>query len=488
MPSPRRLLIVPPVVAAVLGMAAATASASCAGALDTSHAFGTGSATRSAPVAPVAHSAQAALVATTATTILAELAKGAVSAVGGAGAGSVLTQIGLNPTAIALAGLSEQLTAVNGKLNELAGSVQEIKAASAQSHYSDLVTQALPIVTDIKYVDGEIRSLKDLTGANRKRHTRYILEYICGNLLDKQVQLNERLVGTGTGADTIIVASSRAAKNAQLLWTQHQSNAMRNILDYYSLYEALLLQFRTEWWNAIGMDRSYVRTQIANVKAQVDHQYTLLKPDVDPNGHGRFVDTRNPGLLWWPISMKDSLPAYSATEQAEIRTILNRDYGGDWNKMGLQLFRGSGHSIIDNICASSLTGRGAFGGSCLWFYPINLSPGGYYIGDLSQRSGATSGFRPPTVAEVQSLIHGWTGSPISWLPKQANPPLKMALSAWYGLHEYRQGKGLHAPVTWTNQYKVAVNLENGSVRHNEWDQAPWGVYAVAQTDARGYWY
>src|SRR5262249_6154835 len=148
------------------------------------------------------------------------------------------------------------------RIVDLGTSVNELQGVTSQAAFSGLVHQALPIVTKIKHVEHELTLLQPLTAHERKAHARTILLYICNNLLDKQVELDERIVGVGTGADNIITSSSKAARDEAPFFTQHQSAAARRAFEYYELYEAILLQYRVEWWHAIGEPGAYVQHQV----------------------------------------------------------------------------------------------------------------------------------------------------------------------------------------------------------------------------------
>jgi hypothetical protein len=498
----------------VLAFGAAGARAStCTEDLNSSVAFGGGSAARvvaaiergvSAPGAggPRAGTANAGI---TGKVIIQELAKGALQAGGSLAAGYVFEQIGLGTPdySAQLSRLENEIRAANIRLDQLAGSVSELQGVVSQSGYSNLVGQAVPIISKIKYAQGELALLSTETNAGRKRGARAILDYVCTNLLDKQTELGERLVGTAPTADNLITSSSKAARDSVRYWTDAQSSQVRQVLAYYVEYEALLLQLRVEWWHAIGASRNYVVAQIDKVKRDVQTQDSLLKPDIArpkagwERGQHYFVDVKHPGLVWWPVRVYDVLPAYKPDHVTFLEQQAGRYFGGSWDSLGLQPF--NVYDFTNYGFLNQYRGGWRFGVHKPGENPF--SEGVYGVGVLTAApdrrpdSPLNDGFEwaPPTLSEVQSLIGGWqaSGSPLAYLRAGAKPPLG------YSLSRYQWGTTVTGQeVIWARtdgaccHFKV-IDLRNGSVTDEinpNSREAIAGLFAVRPADPRGYWY
>jgi hypothetical protein len=484
----------------------------CSDSLNTSQAFGIKTALAHRSASFSSHARASSIVAgITGTAIITELAKGAV---GGAGAqlyGYAMEQLGLGAPnyGAKLDRLESEIRAANKRLDELQASVSELQGVTSQASFSNLVGQALPIISMIKYTQSEIGLLPTETPTGQKREARRILTYICTNLLDKQTELGDRLVGTAPTADNLITASSKAARDSVRYWTEHQSETVRRVASYYIEYEALLLQLRVEWWHAIGASNTYTVAQIDKVKTLVEKQQSLLKPDIErptgswERGQHYFVDVKNPGLVWWPIRVSDALPAYSPQNVASLEQLVTTNFGGSWDKMGLQPFRISDFSSLNLDSRDPQTGVYKHGWRFVIRKPGERNPDGFYgsgrwVQDApwgrpgSIASPANDGFEwaPATFGEVHALIAGWTGSPLAYLRANSKPFFSYSLG-WYDWNKTSAGN----EVIWTRadgaccDYRL-VDLRNG----NTTGPVPYGftgtagLFAVRPANSRGYWY
>lgn len=503
------------VCGAVLAVGAAAAQADvCSDSLNTSQAFGAKTTLartqRSASLSPRAQ-ASSVLAGITGTAIISELAKGAVGAVGAQLYGYAMEQLGLGAPnyGAKLDRLESEIRAANKRLDELHASVSELQGVTSQASFSNLVGQALPIISAIKYTQSEIGLLPTETPTGQKREARRILIYICTNLLDKQTELGDRLVGTAPTADNLITSSSKAARDSVRYWTEQQSETVRRVLSYYIEYEALLLQLRVEWWHAIGASQSYVVAQIDKVKALVEKQQSLLKPDIErPNsnwerGQHYFVDVKNPGLVWWPIRVYDVLPAYAPENVTLLEQMVRANFGGSWDKMGLQPFRTDDFSSLNLDSRDPTTGVYKHGWRFVIRKPGQRAPEGFYgsgraiAGAPWGRPGsianpANDGFdwAPPTFSEIQALISGWTGSPLAYLKANSRPSLSYSFG-WYDWNKTSAGN----EVVWSRadgaccEYRL-VDLRNGNTSGvvPSGFASPAGLIAVRRANPKGYWY
>lgn len=488
----------------LLAISSASAQASvCTEDLNGSKAFGAADTRATTTMSPLAirHGIFSGV---TPLAIVTELAKGVLGAIGAQGYGWVLEQVGAGAPdyQAQLERMEQELRAVNTKLDELRNSVSELQGVTSQAAFSNLAGQAITIISKIKFVHDELGKLRLESKTRQKRGARTILVYICEHLLDKQTELNDRLVGTAPNADNLITSSSKAARDSVRYWTEAQSRQVRRVFEYYADYEALLLQLRVEWWHAIGSSKEYVGAQINDVKRQIETQQGLLKPDIAlPNapwnrGQHYFVDVRHPGLVWWPVRVNDVLPAYSAANTSMLEQWVKRDFGGSWDKLGLQPF---------HIRDFGYFGRQ--GGSIFRMFigPRNVreEDGIYGVGrgnfDSLVRSqlDKNDGFewKLATFDELQALISSWQGSPLEYLRAGAKPRFEFNFN-WYDWGKVAPQSG---GVIWTLaaghccNYRL-INLGTGETtgvvnpQGSFGEKALAGAFAVRPADPKGYWY
>jgi hypothetical protein len=464
-------------------------ASTCVQDLNSSNAFGNGTAAADVAAAAVPRAGVAVADEITGKTIIVQLLKGAIGAVGSKPTGYLLEKLGLGAPDYRsqLNEVLAELKTVKTRLDDLQRFVLELQRSNSQGHFSTLVNLAIPVISKVEHVYNEIGLLPTETYAGQKRNSRSILDYICTNLLDKQEELNLRLVGTAPTADNLITSSSKAARDSVRYWTNAQSRAVRNVLDYYVDYEALLLQLRVEWWHAIGASKTYIVAQIEKVDKEVNEQTSLLKPEIARPygfydfGQHYFVDVKHPGLVWWPIRVRDVWKSYSAQHQAELDFLVQRDFGGSWDKLGLQPF--NFHQFVNYT--------GVYGG---WRFYIG-KPGeprdGIYGTITAESTNDAHEWAVPTFAQVEELISGWQGSPLSYLKANSNPSFSYSLG-WYDWGKNSAGN----EVIWTQGatpccgYRL-VDLRNGAtsgIFASDNRTAFAGVFVVRPADPGGYWY
>jgi hypothetical protein len=490
---------------ALVGVLSGTALAStCAQDLNSSKAYGNGGAASDQPVAlaprfdfaPV----PAAQIAGTPGTlsgslIVDQLLKGAISAVGSKATGYALEKLGLGAPdyRAQLDTLESELRAANTRLNELQRFVFELQKSGSEAGYSNLVNQAVPIIKDVKYVHDEIELLPSETPAGQKRLGRSILDYVCEHLLSTQTELNLRLVGTAPNANNLITSSSKAARDSVRYWTDAQTRAVRDVLAYYVDYEGLLLQLRVEWWHAIGSSKEYIVAQIEKVKKEIEEQEKLLKPGIArPYGYydvGQhyFVDVKHPGLVWWPIRVRDMLSTYSQPHRAELERFVQQDFGGNWNHLGLQPFRQTWltTNLANQRGALRLyVGKPGDAYADEWYAHPKPAP-------YDQPSDDAHRWYMPSFQQGLELISGWTGSPLAYLKANSNPAFD------YSLGRYEWGKNSAGnEVIWTQATDSPysgfrlIDLRNGATSgvFDYYSSAVAAVFAVRPADPGGYWY
>ena len=489
----------------VLAIAAPAQASSCTSSLDASTAFGHTKTLRAAPAAAAPRARAAFIPGITGTVVIQELAKGVLGAVGAQGYGLVMQQLGLGAPDYTskLEKLERELTALQTRLNQLSASVAELQGITSQAAYSNLVAQATPIISSIRYVVDEIRLLPTENRYGQLREARSILLYICSHLLDKQIELNDRIVGTAPTADSIITASSRAARDSVRYWTQHQSTTVRRVLEYYIEYEALLLQLRVEWWNAIGSSKDYKLAQISRVEQDVRTQHGLLKPDIErphaawERSQHYFVDTKNPSLVWWPVRVYDVLPVYHADHFAELEKR-KAAKNVTWDQFGLNAFSFKDfphYGFLNNYAGGVrfLVRRQGFTRP-EGLYGVGRNPGEQYLQfrDADLQKNDRFEWRLPSFSEMNALLNGWTGSPGEYLRSNAKPRMT-AIVGWYDWNSNSAGT---SPVVWTRAdgpccaYRL-WDLNNGNTSGSVNTSGPnlyAGLIAVRAARSGGYWY
>jgi hypothetical protein len=250
-------------------------------------------------VAPVAHSAVVATFG--AKWVIEKLLSGAVSHLGSTGMGWVLSQWGisdgLGPQLVELRGV---LSGIESRLAGLETQTAGLRRELADSHFSNLINQSLPLISKINDGTRDLRlqaSLKasDRTKANLARHR---LEFIARDLLTgPQDELATRISGH-LGADGLIAAASKQAKADTRFWTGLTSLRVEHVLDYYQQEEAALLELRNEYWHAHPdtFTGAYVEQKDKDVLELVNRADKLLKPR--PLSE-MFSDTTGDLEWWW---------------------------------------------------------------------------------------------------------------------------------------------------------------------------------------------
>ncbi|OAI40469.1 hypothetical protein AYO39_01330 [Actinobacteria bacterium SCGC AG-212-D09] len=282
-------------VAAAVSAPAALASPGSVGA---DRAVSGSAAPRVAP-APGAHSAVVATFA--AKWVIEKLLGGAASHLGSTGMGWVLAQWGIGDgLGPQLGELRSALSGIDNRLSALEKQTEGLRGELAQSHYSNLINQSLPIITKINEGTRDVRfqaSLKasDTTKANLARHR---LTFIERDLLTgHQEELALRISGH-LGADGLIVAASKQVKADTRFWTSLTSQQVEQVLSYYQQEEAALLELRNEYWHAYPdtFNAAYIEGKDKQVLDYVNSEDKLLKPHPASE---IFADTTGDLEWWW---------------------------------------------------------------------------------------------------------------------------------------------------------------------------------------------
>lgn len=196
-------------------------------------------------------------------------------------------------------GIDDQIAEIRTQLNEIQNTLNKIDAATTQlrteladSHFSNLVSQASGIVasvdTDAKELDAIARmGADDPTKADR---TRRLLDRIDRDLMGgRQKELADRISGT-VGADGLIAAAYKEALAHHRLWTLMTSLQVREVVAYYETAEARLLMLRVEFMHAHHYKVAEIETAISEVEGYLHKQDNELKPNP---GADVIADTRS---------------------------------------------------------------------------------------------------------------------------------------------------------------------------------------------------
>jgi hypothetical protein len=279
-----------------------------------------------------------------------------------------------DPVLSQLEAVTAELQSVRSELKIVNEKLDEVRAAVLQGTYNTLVGQTSDVIGQIKYAENLLLEIaKSRDPAQRKELGRTLDNYIGDKLMDKQASLALRMTPEAPGGEGLIVTSSKAAAAAQRFLTPRLSRIPYEVYKYFSLYEGLLLQLRVEHMHAHPniYSKEQIGREIDDWTIEFGRQ-SVLRPI--PVQNYTFLDTQT-GLLWgW------------AAKDRVFDSKLNDDVTpGTPFKMTWKL------ALADDQRFPPGRAR----------YMAGFSWGERWV--------------IPTMAQVQSLFNGRTGSPVSWL-------------------------------------------------------------------------
>lgn len=264
------------------------------------------------------------------TSLASSLGDGAASYVGGDAAGWLLAQFGLGDgLGSDLAQIQQQLQQIADDLTTIKSQLNQVAAAVVQGTYSQLAAVAAPILGQIDYAEGQLSLLANLPpGAHpadfagncvnppaddeRAIITCNLVQYVKTNLVGQDAVLNKLLVQPAPGADSILVAASKAVRAATTTFFDPDTSAeVESVQSYYSAYEAELLDLLVEYDHTLGSagaDEAQLQVQqmAAAGTGYAAQQQAVMKPSVPAN---QVIDLRT-NLVWQQTALGIG-PAYA---------------------------------------------------------------------------------------------------------------------------------------------------------------------------------
>jgi hypothetical protein len=252
------------------------------------------------------------------TSVASSLGDGAASYVGGEAAGWLLAQFGLGDgLGPDLAQIQQQLQQIADDLTTIKSQLNQVAAAVVQGTYSQLAANAAPTLGQIDYAEDQLSLLANLPpGAHpadfrggcanppaddeRAIITCNLIQYIRTNLVGQDAVLNKLLVQPAPGADSILVAASKAVRAATATFFDPDTSAeVESVQSYYSAYEAELLDLLVEYDHTLGSagaDEAQLQVQqmAAAGTGYAAQQQAVMKPSVPAN---QVIDLRT-SLVW----------------------------------------------------------------------------------------------------------------------------------------------------------------------------------------------
>ncbi|HEV7773498.1 MAG TPA: hypothetical protein VGO48_09470 [Conexibacter sp.] len=188
-------------------------------------------------------------------------------------------------------GLSLAIVEVHSHLNTVAGHV-------VQAQYSHAALEAAKITGAIDKAQKELAHLAHATTAHSRRiHAEHLIAQLGphGELYSAQEILHKQLTVPAPGADGLLIAANKAARGkAHPFFTHQLSLSQREVYKYYSMYEAVLLQLRLNYWHYKGYTSEEIHRELKSFESDLAGQNALVKTWVH---EGIVVDTRT-GLAW----------------------------------------------------------------------------------------------------------------------------------------------------------------------------------------------
>ncbi len=362
------------------------------------------------------------------------LADGALGYVGGDAAGWLLAQFGLGDGIDSdLAQIQQQLQQIGQDLTEIKSELSTVAAAVVQGTYSQLAADAAPILGAVDYAEGQLSLLANLpTGAHpadfsgscttvpqddeRAIIACGLVQYVQAHLVGQDAILNKLLVQPAPGADSILVAASKAVRaGTTTFYDSTESDEVASVQSYYSVYEAELLNLLVEYdhtLGAAGTDEAQLAVQQMSAPATgyAAQQAAVMKPAFPA---GQVLDLRT--NLVWQQAVLATGPAYSYDTPsfngaAGVTAPWSLPSGGQVDGL-ISGWTGSPETWLQTNAQFDFTAAAAYFGNrfgndiCgVWttdFYPssgifalIGICPsnGGAYITDYPDNVGAAYGF------------------------------------------------------------------------------------------------
>ena len=188
-------------------------------------------------------------------------------------------------------GLRLAIVEVHAHLNVVAGHV-------VQAQYSHAALEAAKVTGAIDKAQKELSHLAHAeTAHDRKLHADHLIAQLGpnGDLYSAQEVLHKQLTVPAPGADGLLIAANKAARGkAQPFFTHQLSLSQREVYKYYSMYEAVLLQLRLNYWHFKRYSSEAIHRELKAFDTELAGQAALVKPPVHA---GTVVDTRT-GLAW----------------------------------------------------------------------------------------------------------------------------------------------------------------------------------------------
>lgn len=184
-------------------------------------------------------------------------------------------------------GIDDQIAEIRTQLNEIQDTLNRIEAGTTQlrkdladSHFANLVHQALGIVASVDTDTSELDAIAHMSADNvtKADRTRLLLGRIDRDLMGgAQKELADRISGT-VGADGLIAAAYKEALAHHRLWTLKISLQVREVVAFYQTAEVRLLMLRVEFMHAHRYTAPEIETAISQVEGYLHKQDSELKP------------------------------------------------------------------------------------------------------------------------------------------------------------------------------------------------------------------
>jgi len=289
--------------------------------------------------------------------------------------------------------LIDMVQELTKRVNNLQKTSDDILKEVLGANYHVTVSPTLTLLSRIKTIQQSIEDLLKLKDDDPGRvgATKRILGEIKQLEPDRNL-LNDLLTQTGPGGDGILRAASKKAALKNRWFTPEDSRSVREVYDYYAIYQLRLANLLTEYWNTRSctntpvpqdcLSPTTIQLDLDKFQTAIQEQQALLKP---PLPAGTFID-RGTMRMWprssWPLNGQQALDLTSVWQPRRcVDTTRTRTCKG---------------SAADPFPLPRRT---------------NLS---------LPALGPWTDWQTPTEDDFKSLIDGWEGdSPLAWLHRNA---------------------------------------------------------------------
>jgi 6-pyruvoyl-tetrahydropterin synthase len=192
----------------------------------------------------------------------------------------------------------DQLEPIREQLSELTKEVKEIKSELKHGELNEQITATKPLTSRI---DTSYRQLENLASLDPGEPTRVnlarrIAKEIGDNLITAPAEFKEILGSDSPLSTNLLKAASKVVHADHRFFDKQQSQEIRDVYEYYALYQAKLAVLLTEYFHTEPETYAtkVIEAEVRQIEKNLADEEKSLKPVVPDNA---VIDTKT-GLMW----------------------------------------------------------------------------------------------------------------------------------------------------------------------------------------------